>query len=102
MNRLTLVLSLLISTGCSSVRIVNLPDAPAGLVYEENLDGWFGGFWGDRVIDVAGACPGEAVKEIRNYTSVEDFLITLVTIGIYVPRTAKIICAKESANAANP
>jgi len=93
---LPLVIISLTISACSSVTI-----RPEGgdknrgePSYLDSKPYYFWGLVGEHEVDVNAACEGLAVEQMQTVTTVSDFLLGIVTLYIYAPRTAKIWCGE--------
>jgi len=83
--------ALLGSAGCFKATFIN-PAVVPGETHEEWTDFFLGGLVGTEEFDVREFCPGEAAKVATG----GDFLtglVSVVTVGIYVPRKVYVTCA---------
>lgn len=94
-----LLLSVLCSCGSVTFKTSLPPDTANS--YNEYFNFWALAF-GSANVDLHQACPDDRIASIRNYMSGEDVAISIVTSGIYTPRTTKIVCAKGDRHAATP
>lgn len=103
MNKLWIVIGFLwLGTGCGSVTLTTGQPPSSTWVYDEYFDGWLLGVGSRGAADLHGACPGENIARIRNHFGLEDILISMITVGLYAPRTSTITCAEEIQRAENP
>ena len=56
---------------------------------------YFWGFVGEHEVDVNEACDGANVTQMQTVMSSSDYLIGMITLFIYAPRTAKVWCEEE-------
>jgi len=96
--RLTLLSIFYVSAciGCSSVTVkpnggLRL-DSPANYVDSKPF---YLGIIGQHKVDVNEACEGGEVLQMQSIISANDFLLSLMTLFIYTPRTAKVWCSHE-------
>jgi uncharacterized lipoprotein YajG len=94
-HTLTIICAALILTGCASQSfIVNseTTDAPS---VEASQTFWVSGIGQGKTVNAASACGGVAkVRKVESHQTVMDNVYSMLTFGIYTPRTAKIYCAK--------
>lgn len=92
MVRGTLLLGVLVATGCYEHTFTVGAGAPTGpVVYSEWHSSWLGGLIGERNIDVDEICPsGNAT--IHDEQSFLNGLVSALTAGIYTPTEVKIRC----------
>ena len=53
---------------------------------------FIGGLFGNAVVEAGEICGSEGVRQLQTQEKVEDRLLTIITMGIYAPRTAKVWC----------
>ena len=86
--------TLIATTGCNTLRI-DVTDASVGRVVEERHDYWiWGAFPSDVRVDLHEACPAGTVA-ITESIRPADALLTLLTLTIWSPRTARYFCRSE-------
>ena len=93
-NRLRLAGALLLLglAGCQTIRY-QTGRAPAATHVEQDVHFFFWGLSGKPVVDLDAACP-QGVASWRSDAKVGDWLLDVLTIGIYNPRTVTIECAE--------
>jgi len=62
----------------------------------------FWGLLGDAHYELYEDCPEGRVYEVYAYTSIPQGLLTLVSLGLYNPRTIEITCSSKSRSGAIP
>jgi len=78
--------------GCQTIRYeTGRPASPRHV--EQAVHFYLWGLSGKPVIDLDAACP-EGVARWRSEATAGDWLIDVVTLGIYNPRTVTIECAE--------
>lgn len=91
-------LVILFLAGCSTK--VLRPDLKSQITDSPQMvdfhDRWLLGFTRKTYTDPQKACASETAVQIRDFTSTEDWLIGLITLGIYLPATTEVWCVKES------
>lgn len=86
----------LAASGCMSTTIVfsenwQRDSKPA---YEDYFDSYLLGFAGPTPsVTVAKVCMDQKPTAIKRVQTVEDVLLTAITLGIYLPTTVRIWCA---------
>lgn len=60
--------------------------------YMDSKPFYFGGPFGKHKVDVNEACEGRDVTQVQTVTTASDWFFSLITVGIYTPRTAKVWC----------
>lgn len=85
---------LIFLSGCASVTV-----RPHGGVkdnsqadYVDSLPFYMAGLVGNHKVNVNEACEGREVTQMQTVTSLSDWLLSLMTLSIYSPRTAKVWC----------
>ena len=61
------------------------------VTHEENY--WFWGLVGEKTYEVYDLCPQGRVYEIIIYSTYMQSTYTLLSLGIYSPRTVRIVCS---------
>lgn len=89
--RWAVVLLAVLATGCYRVTYV-APHVMPGAVHDESPSFFFWGLVGEAHYDLSSFCPGQ-VARVRTGMNVLDGLLTLITLGIYSPRTVSVTCA---------
>jgi Bor protein len=80
--------------GCQTIRYqTGRPAAPTSV--QQDVHFLFWGLVGDPVVDLDAACP-QGVAAWRSDAKVGDWLLDVLTIGIYNPRTVTIQCVEVS------
>ncbi len=82
--------------GCSSVTVrpddgqkdYSQPD------FSQKVSYYFWGIQGEHTIDTTAACDGRSATQMQSVTSVADWVISALTLGIYVTKTANVWCKK--------
>jgi uncharacterized protein YceK len=81
-------------SGCHTVRYQTERPASARHV-EQKHHFFFWGLKGKPVVDLDAACP-EGVSRWSNQATAADWLASVVTLGVWSPRTVVIECAEVS------
>jgi hypothetical protein len=82
--------------GCSSVTVrpddgqkdYSEPD------YTQKVSYYFWGIQGEHTIDTTAVCHDHQATQMQSVTSVADWMISALTLGIYVTKTANVWCKK--------
>jgi len=84
----------LLFAACSTVTIRPKGTAKAGTdpTWSSSESFFLWGLVGEHRIDVSKVCGNKGVKQMQAQDTFVDSLLTLLTIGIYSPRTAKVWC----------
>ncbi len=56
---------------------------------------YLGGPIGKHKVDVNEACEGREVTQMQTVTTSSDWFLSIITLGVYTPRTAKVWCEEE-------
>ena len=83
---------MLFSVGCFNVNYVT--DKPVGETKEGSNSFFLFGLVGDKTVDAKSLCPSGTARLTIKQSFVDGLLGTL-TIGIYTPRSYKIVCARS-------
>ncbi len=94
--RILLTAAALALCGCMTTKIVfndkwNPDSSPS---YVDYFDYYWLGFRGDPSVSVQKACVDQKPYGLIRTRTIEDGLITAITLGIYVPVTIKIWCGE--------
>jgi hypothetical protein len=60
--------------------------------FEQQQDFYLWGLVGESHIDTKTVCSGKKPTQMQSQTTLLDGLLTVVTLGIYAPHTAKVWC----------
>ena len=92
-----LILAMSLS-GCAAVTITE--SGPSDFKYRPHYDEskyfFFWGLIGEHRIDVTKICRKQPVKQMQSKYSATDVLFATLTLGLYLPRTAKVWCELEN------
>jgi hypothetical protein len=80
--------------GCFSTTYVAKSMRPSATKIEKDMTFFWWGLSGTAVIDTAEACAGRGAARVNTQQTFTDSLLGIVTLGIYVPRTAFITCSE--------
>ena len=81
-------------SGCSTLTIhpneqIKRSTAPT---FEKNIPFYFWGLSGEDRIDVKAICGAKKPVQMQTQMTLENGLLTAITLGIYSPHTAKVWC----------
>ncbi len=62
---------------------------------EDYHDRWFLGFVRNSYTDPKLACVNETPVKTVDLLSLEDFLLSVITFGVYTPATTRVWCVKD-------
>jgi len=80
--------------GCHSMRF-EVSDGPHGEVVHHRKSFWLWGLAPTREVDVSAHCPA-GVAAVREETSFSDGFFSLLTLGIWEPRSSWYYCLEEA------
>lgn len=95
MKKLFCLCAMLVLTGCAT-QTYYVNDGGGSLPTKKKLQSFFvGGIGQEQAIDASGICGGaEKVAKVESKLNGLDGFLSVVTFGIYTPRTAKVYCIK--------
>lgn len=85
----------LVLSGCATVTIspVDAPKLSSAPTYEQRMDFFFWGLSPDvQQVQVDEVCVGSGVRQMQAQTKLEDGIFTVITLGIFSPRSVKVWC----------
>lgn len=80
--------------GCYSTTYVAKSRQPSTVKVEQKMDFYWWGLSGQGEINVAQSCGDRGAARINTQHTAVNTLLGIVTLGIYVPRTAFITCGQ--------
>lgn len=94
---LILVLAVFLG-GCSSVtmRTDQAEKSRTPPDFQKSYDYWWWGLQGEHEVNVREVCQGRHVLQMQSVATIPNMVVTLVTLGIYQPRTARVWCDRGS------
>ena len=100
---MTIIGVIISTTACSPVTIRNDSHVKTYVPahYQKTVSYWWWGLYGEHTINVREACKGMPVKQMQATSTFTDALSFIFTLGIYMPRTAKIWCQQSQNNEGN-
>ncbi len=87
-----LVVALCVGGCLNATFLSNKP--PGNVVYLKHPF-FLGGLIGEAIVDVGQIC-ADGVQSVRTFWGGVDIVLTIVTVGIYSPRTTEVVCAGPS------
>ncbi|BFM08689.1 Bor/Iss family lipoprotein [Halioxenophilus aromaticivorans] len=88
----------ILMSACSSVTVrtdqLSKNREPPNFQKRYNYYWW--GLKGGHAVNVRLECQGKPVEQMQSLYTTSDWLLGLVTVGIYLPRTARIWCMEEN------
>lgn len=96
LKNLVLASLLLTSSGCFTVTATRKGTTPKATEPDyQTTEHFF--LWGlapdARVVNVKKACSEKAPSQLQTQTTFVDGFLSLITLGIYAPRTARVWCS---------
>lgn len=98
MKRTTLVLCaclLLSACGSVTIRTDNQREDTENPSYQKSFNYWWWGLKGEYDINVREVCSGKNVTQMQSISRFSDAALTIMTLGIYAPRSARVWCEGE-------
>ena len=96
MKKILLFVSAVLLFGCSTV--TPQPQRGAKLItepsHQKSHDFFLFGFVGEKTVDVKNICSDQSVRQMQSQQTILDSALSLITFGIYTPRTVKVWCGK--------
>ncbi|HEY8279398.1 MAG TPA: Bor family protein [Bdellovibrionota bacterium] len=96
-RHLTVILCILTFAACSTVTVV-----PAGKGkisskpnYEDSKSFFLLGIIGEHDVNISEVCGKNGARQMQSQRTFLDGFLTVITLGIYAPKTAKVWCEKE-------
>ena len=83
---------LLLLSGCK-VQVQYPSEFPSKTVITNEETFWFWGLIGEKNYEVNDLCPQGRVYEVRIYNTTLQSTYTMLSLGIYSPRTVTIVCS---------
>lgn len=96
MKTIFLALSLIFLASCSHLEVVKEHPASAKRNFNERKLNYF--VWGlvrPRPIQSKELCPGDSLASLEFKMTTQDILLSVVTLGIYVPRHLIAACVEK-------
>lgn len=89
-----LLLSCFLFAGCSTVTIATQGKAKLATdpTYESSKSFFLGGLVGEVDFDITKPCNNKMPIQVQTQSTFVDSLLTIVTVGIYSPRTVRVWC----------
>ncbi len=84
--------------GCSSVTVRTdaLEKTRTPPDYQQRYDYWWWGLEGTHSVNVREVCRGSEVAQMQSVATIPDVLWAVATLGIYIPRTARVWCGGKT------
>ena len=86
------ILFILVLSGCK-VQVRYPSEFPSKTVITNEETFWFWGLIGEKNYEVNDLCPQGRVYEVRIYNTILQSTYTMLSLGIYSPRTLTIVCS---------
>ena len=86
-------LALVLAAGCFRVTYQSSVKRPGPVKVHHDFDFFLVGLIGEAHVRPDADCPGKGVARMASGLTVVDSLLTIITIGIYSPRTVVVTCA---------
>lgn len=94
-KKFSLLLCTLSFVACSTITIIpsNKPIALSPPKYSKTHNYFFWGLMGEKYINTKRICRRKRVRQMQTQFTFVNSLLTLLTLGIYSPKTAKVWCS---------
>lgn len=102
---LLFLLLAIFSTACQTVTIspkgktIRYSSTPQ---YQETQNFFLFGLIGESTVNLRSVCPGRAIKQMQTQKTFLNGFLTVITLGIYTPRTASVWCKRKRATRKRP
>jgi len=87
------ILMFTVFSGSCHVQVQYPSEFPSKTIITTEEDYWFWGFLGEKVYEIYEFCPHGRVYEILIQSTFLQSSLTVLTLGIYSPRTITIVCS---------
>lgn len=85
--------SVVLASGCATQTGLVQPTQQVTPTYSKSQTFFISGIGQEQTVNAAEVCGGAAnVAKVQTIQEPKDIALSLVTIGIYTPRTAKVYC----------
>lgn len=86
-----------VTSACSTqiLRPELMDKTTASPQFEDYYDRWVFGLIGDVKVDPEVACVDQIPVKYREYTSLEDVMLGLISLGFYLPETVQVWCVSN-------
>jgi hypothetical protein len=82
-----------------TVRTDSEPKTSESASFEKRYSYYFWGLKGSHKLNVREVCQANGVEQMQTISTLRDSALSLFTVGIYAPRTARVWCSQiESAD----
>ena len=86
------LLFFLVISGCK-VQVRYPSEFPSKTVITNEETFWFWGLIGEKNYEIYDLCPQGRVYEFIIYTTIPQSIYTILSLGVYSPRTVTIVCS---------
>jgi len=89
-----ILFAFLVLSACSSVtiRTDNQKESTNRPTYQKSFNYWWWGLRGEYDVNVREVCSGNNVTQMQSISRLSDTAFTIITLGIYSPRSARVWC----------
>ena len=96
-SKLLTIMALVTLTGCAAITITESgqSDFRYRPNYEQSQHFFLWGIIGEHTVNTRAVCKDVPVSQMQTKFSVQDVLYATLTLGLYLPRTAKVWCLRE-------
>ena len=88
-----IILSFLLLLSSCKVQVNYPTEFPSKTVIKNEETFWFWGLIGEKNYEIYDLCPQGRVYEVRIYNTILQSTYTMLSLGIYSPRTVTIVCS---------
>ena len=88
-----IILSFLLLLSSCKVQVHYPSEYPSKTAITNEETFWFWGLIGEKNYDVSDICPQGRVYEVKIYNTILQSTYTILSLGIYSPRTVTIVCS---------
>tara|TARA_B100001250_G_C19604038_1_gene701925 strand:- start:487 stop:774 length:288 start_codon:yes stop_codon:yes gene_type:complete len=94
MKKFIVLCMALLFAGCTTVTLAPKGESKISVTpdHETRQHFFIGGLFGNAVVEAGELCKNQGVRQLQTQEKVEDRLLTIITLGIYAPRTSKVWC----------
>lgn len=99
LRTIILTFAIISLSGCAAITITESgdPDFLYRPHYKESKPFFFWGMLGEHRVNTQEICRGRPAVQMQTKFEPMDLLYTTLTLGIYMPRTAKVWCERKVA-----
>ena len=88
-----LVLTFILVLSSCKIHVRYPSEFPSKTIITNEANFWFWGLIGEKNYEVNDLCPQGRVYEVKIYSTILQSTYTMLSLGIYSPRTVSIFCS---------